>query len=443
MEIKKQDDMYTLIVQHGKYGETCKTKETKFIDFESAKKTFDDNFYSKTENKYGDLFKKQPDKYDIVFPNDKLIKTKEINELLLSHPEMIYFLDLISNEIIIENALKKIQIDITRMPIAKMTKERIEKAEEILKKLKMLLKTSNSTTIDATLLTGKDMQDLTSEYYMYIPFVVDSKKNPPLIDSNEIIDRYMVNMEIIKHIYVTYTSIIKNKRKGEVINKYIHIYNNMGCEVAPLDKSSQMYTELIKYVKNTHGKTHGKNLSVVNIYTVCNEQQNTDYEKYTKNINNKTLLFHGSAISNWFSILKNGLYLDSSKIGVKITGKMFGNGIYWSDVITKSFNYCDAALSNGLAILGVGEVALGDMYVPSTADYSLSEKIINGYGKHSTCGKGQNVASTTVTINNVKIPNGCLTTGASTCGLCYDEFVIYNTKQYTFRYLIIVQDNIK
>jgi predicted DNA-binding WGR domain protein len=440
IKILKTDDMYTLFTQYGKIGENGKVKEVKFSDFEGAKKSFEEVFYSKTDNKYGEQFNKQTDKYDIVFPNAQLTKTKEVSELLLSRPEMIYLFDLISNEKLIENALKKIQIDIARMPIAKMTKERIEKAEETLKKLKSMLFTKN----DNDTLSCKEMQDLTSEYYIYMPFEVDSKnKNPPLLNTNQIIDLYMANMDIIKHIYVTYTSIIKNKRKNEVSNKYLHIYNNLGCDVEPLDKSTNIYSELLKYVANTHGPTHGRKLSVINIYTINNEKHNAIYEEYTKNIHNKTLLFHGSAVSNWFSILKNGLYLDSSKIGVKITGKMFGNGIYWANVVTKSFNYCNTGLSNGLAILGVGEVALGDMYVPTAADYSLTEKIVNGYKKHSTCGKGQNATSSVTTIDNINIPNGKLISTVGTCGLLYDEFVVYNVKQYTFRYLIVVQDNIK
>lgn len=91
----------------------------------------------------------------------------------------------------------------------------------------------------------------------------------------------------------------------------------------------------------------------------------------------------------WFSILKNGFYINPTTVGVKINGKAYGNGIYFSDSLIFSFSYCNMNNydKSGFAILGLCEVVL--------CDKSVSNSPI---------------------------------------------FVIFNTNQYTFRYLLVVQN---
>ncbi len=65
-------------------------------------------------------------------------------------------------------------------------------------------------------------------------------------------------------------------------------------------------------------------------------------------------------MTNWFSILKNGLYIDSKKAGVPVNGKAFGNGLYFSDDASYSYNYCKQGNydKTGYLLLGICEVAL-------------------------------------------------------------------------------------
>jgi exonuclease VII small subunit len=439
IQLVKCEETYSVYIRHGVEGEKGKIKVTNDLSKEDAVKQFEKQFTTKTDNTFGKKFKKKEDKYDDKYPDDFADKSKELSKKLVE-PKLIYFLNLISDEAIIENALKQLHIDTTRMPVGKITIQRIEKAEEILNKLKAKFNTNkkNNSEIDDTKLDDNDVAQMTSDYYMYIPYNVDSSKsNPPLLNNNSTIDNYMANMEIIKHIVVTYTSIIKNKRKVAIINKLENIYNNLGSDIAPLDESTQMYKELEKYVANSHGSTHGRNLKLVHVYEVNNKAQNKVYEKHTKNMQNKTLLFHGSAISNWFSILRNGFFLDPARVGVKITGKMFGHGIYWANSVTKSYNYC-SAYGTGTAIMAVGEIALGNMHKPASANYSLGQAEMDSLKTNSTQGRGQYTPSSETTIDGVIVPNGPLHHAGNHCGLMYDEFIIYNTNQYRIRYLIVL-----
>lgn len=421
MQIISNKNDYKLFVRNGKGEDLGKIK---IIDCENKKdaiEQFKEQFSSKTDNEFGKTFVKKEGKYDNKFPTDLVDKSKEVTQNLLN-PKLIYFLNLITDEKIVENILMQLQINVARMPIAKMTMERIERGEEILKTLKKIIHDKSKT---------QEVNDLTVEYYTRIPYSIDSGEADaePLCDDT-IIDKHMANMEIIKHIRITYDSIIKNKKKANVLNKYETIYFNLKCDIVPLDENTQVYKELEKYVAIG-------GLKIKHIYEVSNKNQDTLYNEYTRKMGNKTLLFHGSSISNWFSILKNGFYLDPGKIGVKITGKMFGNGIYWANCITKSYGYCGVS-NAGVVIVGVGEVALGQMCAPNTANYTLSQRDMGGLGTNSVHGRGRNTPGSHVVVDGVIIPNGNLTTTVDNCGLNYDEFIIYNTKQYRLKYLLVL-----
>jgi ubiquitin-protein ligase len=69
-------------------------------------------------------------------------------------------------------------------------------------------------------------------------------------------------------------------------------------------------------------------------------------------------LFHGSAISNWYSIMRNGLK-NCSNTGLMLNGAAHGSGIYLSDSINMSYGYCTKSGKNDIYVLGVVQV-IGD-----------------------------------------------------------------------------------
>lgn len=42
---------------------------------------------------------------------------------------------------------------------------------------------------------------------------------------------------------------------------------------------------------------------------------------------------------------------------------MFGKGIYFADMVSKSANYCHTSQADPIGLVLLGEVALGNMYV--------------------------------------------------------------------------------
>lgn len=65
------------------------------------------------------------------------------------------------------------------------------------------------------------------------------------------------------------------------------------------------------------------------------------------------------------------------------TGYMFGKGIYFADMVSKSANYCATNIHQNIGLMLLSEVALGDMHELTRSHFvkKLPE------GKHSTKGK--------------------------------------------------------
>ena len=60
-----------------------------------------------------------------------------------------------------------------------------------------------------------------------------------------------------------------------------------------------------------------------------------------KDVGNRQLLWHGSRLTNWVGILSQGLRIAPPE--APVTGYMFGKGVYFADMVSKSANYCFAS----------------------------------------------------------------------------------------------------
>lgn len=80
---------------------------------------------------------------------------------------------------------------------------------------------------------------------------------------------------------------------------------------------------------------------VKNVYRVIHPEHKARFNQYLEKNNIKKVkqLWHGSRNQNWLSIIDNGLLLNPNAI---ITGKMFGQGIYFAPSSQKSWGYTSA-----------------------------------------------------------------------------------------------------
>jgi poly [ADP-ribose] polymerase 2/3/4 len=126
-------------------------------------------------------------------------------------------------------------------------------------------------------------------------------------------------------------------------------------------------------------------------------------------VGNVRELWHGTKKANLLSILKSGLKVSPPSTAT-IAGKMFGNGIYFSDQSTKSLNYAygywDGKYEKDCFML-LNDVAMGKEYTPSGPSGSLPKA-----GYDSTFAK------------------------AGQSGVGNNEMIVYNDNQVNIKYLV-------
>jgi poly [ADP-ribose] polymerase 2/3/4 len=217
-----------------------------------------------------------------------------------------------------------------------------------------------------------------------------------------------------------------------------HEYAQLHTRLTPLDREGEVFAMLKQYVANTHAPTHTQySTEVEDAFAVEREGEADAF----RDVGNKQLLFHGSRLSNWRGILSSGLRIAPPE--APLTGYMFGKGIYFADMSSKSANYCYATRQSPHALLLVCEVALGRQYERLNACYEASV-ICASKGLHSTFGLGRSVPleKDARWIDDVKMPMGKLSPNPhpkvmeGRTDLLYNEIVVYDPRQVKQRYLL-------
>lgn len=135
------------------------------------------------------------------------------------------------------------------------------------------------------------------------------------------------------------------------------------------------------YSENRNNRHVSSHLKLKNVFQLYNDEQEELFNKVSKKVGNVKMLWHGTRVFNVLSILKNGLIIPRSGGSYQITGRMFGDGLYFSDQSTKSLNYSygywDHGSKDNNCFMFLADVAMGKEYTPSS--YNSSSFPVKGY----------------------------------------------------------------
>lgn len=353
------------------------------------------------------------------------------------------FLSLVSDVKTMKSTMISLDIDTKKLPLGKLSQKQIDKGYSILSNLKKALKQKPRTQA-----IKDEISDLSSEYYTVIPYVC-GRTAPPVIETDEMIDKYTDTLDELSNITVA-AKIVKDtstKKAKSEIHPLDGVYNQLKTKIKPLDPQSAEWKVIQDYVHNTHAPTHSNyTVELLDIFEIEREGERDVYENSFGKLDNKMLLWHGTRLTNYCSILQKGLLLRPDVIpGTYITGKMFGYGIYGANSFSKSFNYTGATKNDNIACLFLGEFALGNTSNRQQADYYITKDTLAQSGHHSTWGQGQTTPSGYATLpSGVKVPNGKLMkSNVPGCSLMYDEFIVYDQNQLNLKYIVKVKGNFK
>ncbi|MGH0140553.1 UNVERIFIED_CONTAM: hypothetical protein FKN15_023221 [Acipenser sinensis] len=407
-------------------------------DLLKAKDIFKKKFLDKTKNEWDERaqFEKVAGKYDIVQMD---YSTKEDDEVkkeskAQKHEEskldkrVQSLIELISNIQAMEECILEMKFDTKKAPLGKLTVEQIKAGYQSLKKVEDCI---NSNTM------GRALLEACNEFYTRVPHDF-GLRTPPLIRTEQELKDKITLLEALSDIEIVIKMVKSSLDSTEhPLDKQ---YSSLHCDLSPLEHSTQEFQILEKYLQSTHASTHSEyTMSLLDVFSIEKEGES---EAFRRDINNRMLLWHGSRLSNWVGILNKGLRVAPPE--APVTGYMFGKGIYFADMSSKSANYCFASRQKNVGLLLLSEVALGHCNELLAADYD-ADKLLNG--KHSTKGLGKMAPNpaNSITLDGASVPMGpvCSTGVNNPEGytLLYNEYIVYNPAQVRMKYLLKVQFN--
>jgi hypothetical protein len=258
---------------------------------------------------------------------------------------------------------------------------------------------------------------------------------PPPIQTAKMIKKKLAMLEALGDIEIA-TSLLR-EGASEDENPIDASYRALNTALVPIDPTSSEFQLIQRYVKNTHGPTHTQyTLRLKELFAVQRSGEAERFNKYAS-LHNHMLLWHGSRLTNFVGILSQGLRIAPPE--APSTGYMFGKGIYFADMVTKSANYCHASPSNPTGVMLLSRVALGTTYDCLQAEYM--EKVKDGY--HSTKGCGETTpdpSQTVTTEDGMLVPVGePVASGLDDSDLIYNEYIVYDMAQVLIKYLCVME----
>ncbi|KAK7269676.1 hypothetical protein RIF29_22410 [Crotalaria pallida] len=344
-------------------------------------------------------------------------------------PRVAKFISLVCNVSMMIQQMMEIGYNANKLPLGKLSKSTISKGYHVLKRIAVVIDKSDR----------KALAQLSGEFYTVIPHDFGFKKMCEfVIDTPQKLKHKLEMVEALGEIEVA-TKLLKDDEGMQDDPLYAH-YQRLHCELVPVEFGCEEFSMIEKYMKNTHAKTHSNyTVEIVQIFRVSKEGEAERFKKFSRT-KNRMLLWHGSRLTNWTGILSQGLRIAPPE--APVTGYMFGKGVYFADMFSKSANYCYATKTAKDGVLLLCEVALGEMAELLNANYD-ADKLPEG--KLSTKGVGgtaPDFSEAQAHEDGLIVPLGKPKNNSGIKGsLLYNEYIVYNVEQVRMRYVVHVNFN--
>lgn len=416
-----------------------------YICAQPALNEFEQKFYAKTKNNWLDRkeFVSHPRSYTWLemdyneAAKETVVQEKPNSKMEIQPREtklearVAKFISLICNVSMMKQQMMEIGYNAEKLPLGKLSRATISKGYEVLKKV---------ADVIGQQYDRKKLEQLSGEFYTVIPHDFGFKKMRGfVIDTPQKLKRKLEMVEALGEIEVA-TKLLEDIAGMQEDPLFSH-YERLNCELTPVEVDSKEFHMISKYMKNTHAKTHSDySVEIVQIFRTSRHGEADRFRKFS-DTKNRMLLWHGSRLTNWTGILSQGLRIAPPE--APVTGYMFGKGVYFADMFSKSANYCCATKQTSAGVLLLCEVALGEVAELLTANYNADNL---PQGKLSTKGVGAtapDMSESEILEDGVVVPLGRpkqqLSSKAGS--LLYNEYIAYNVDQIRMRYVVQVNFN--
>lgn len=193
------------------------------------------------------------------------------------------------------NEMMSCDLDLKRMPLGQISVNQIYMALSVLKKISKLIEGNG---------TPSQLQQESNQFYTLIPHGF-SIKRPPIIDSLDVVKEKNEMLQSLLNMGVIYGFL--EGENGEKINPMDACFQKIKTDISPLSKNAPEFLKICEIARNTHGATHNHyTLEVLEVFKLKRKREDVRSRSY-KELENHQMLWHGSRLTNFVSILQKGL----------------------------------------------------------------------------------------------------------------------------------------
>lgn len=205
------------------------------------------------------------------------------------------------------------------------------------------------------------------------------------------------------------TSLADDSDEPDAVFKY-----HLSSGAAATDQIFKKIQAMFSSTKNQIHTSSNMKLSKVIPISHTDPSDDDTWRAHAKTYSNVKQLWHGTGDHNLISILHRGLFVPPVCGGTfTTTGRMFGDGVYFSDQSTKALNYAQGYWSgtrNHVCYMLLADVVMGSELRPTT--YGAAGISQSRNGKY----------------HSINVQGG-------TCGVRNNEMIVWNTEQINLAYL--------
>lgn len=242
----------------------------------------------------------------------------------------------------------QISADGFQTPLGALTLEQIEKGEDILLEAHELFKSKKKLKSSAK---AAKIMALTNEFYSAIPHKLGRARGAVAANKLDNANAFAEKQETLQ-LMKDMLQVNSNAKEGNNVSVLTDDalvgdqYEALGMHVEFVKKSSGEYKNLVKEIKESVARSHeGTPPGISRVFKVRRAEE---IDKFTDDVGNEVLLYHGSRACNWVGILSRGLLLPKIVVnlgGSRTDGGWLGDGIYFGEADAAS-GYAQAGDKN-------------------------------------------------------------------------------------------------
>ncbi|KAL3936424.1 MAG: hypothetical protein SGBAC_008253 [Bacillariaceae sp.] len=252
------------------------------------------------------------------------------------------------------SAAKHIGLEQERLPLGMISIEIVLKAEQQLQKIEESLVLLDKLRVDGADVNIKrkcqdDVAVLSGGYFEMLPTKEGDNILAPL--HRETLAEERKHIASLKDLTVA-SQIIKTATvMSNKVNPLDYCYRAMDAVVQPVDEDCPERLGVEQYFRNT---ANNDDLVINQVYHL-----RRNGEKSNKCVDNRRLLWHGTHVCNMMGVVKEGLRVAPST--AEIAGNAFGDGVYFADMVSKSWHYCRANFDSDAKVMPKAYMLLADV----------------------------------------------------------------------------------